>query len=499
MPDIVDTLIDRQQRLLKIRSDNKLMSAAWVHYSNSPADFIDDWMVTYDPRVQPSMLPFLLFPKQREYINWLHKQYLNKQDGLVEKSRDMGVTWLSCAFAVWMWLFVPGTSVAFGSRKEDLVDRIGDPDSIFQKMRMIIDNLPYEFAPQGFTLKEHATHMKIINPENGSTIKGEAGDNIGRGGRSTLYFKDESAFYERPELIEAALSMNSDVKIDISTPNGNGNPFYRKRHGGKVSVFTLHWRDDPRKNDEWYRKQRDLLDPVILAREVDLDYNSSVGNVLIDSETVRAAMEMMPSKVFGDKPNEAPVVLGVDVARFGDDRTVLCCRQGREVHWFEVFRKLDVAQVAGQVRAAMRNQYFDAIFIDVVGIGAGVYDILNSSGAANVYAVNVGSKAHEAGKYYNHRAEIWARMRDWLKDGPVMLPNDASVLTDLCSLQYSFNANGLLVLEKKEDAKKRGVQSPDLGDALALTFSQFVESSRVADSYGRFDSYGDTRDAVGGY
>lgn len=473
MADIIKILAGRQAALEKIRSDRRVASAAWIHYSHHPVDFINDWMVTYDPRVQPSLMPFILFPKQAEFIEWLHERYKKNEDGLVEKSRDMGVTWLCCAFAVWMWLFNRGTAIAFGSRKEDLVDRVGDPDSIFEKMRIIIDNLPVEFLPEGFNLQANATHMKIVNSENQSTIKGEAGDNMGRGGRNSIYFKDEAAFYERPERIEAALSMNSDVKIDISTPNGNGNPFFRKRHGGKIPVFVFDWRDDPRKGEEWYRKQKELLDPVILAQEVDRDYNASVGNVLIDSKLVMQAMTIRAVDVFGDRPNTAPMILGVDVARFGDDRTVLCLRQGREVHWFEVHSKLDMAQCVGQVERVFRYHHIDAVFVDVVGIGAGVYDFLNER-HPNIFAVNAGANASETDKYYNHRAEMWGRLREWFRDGPVMMPNDPDAQTDLCSLQYSFNSNGQLVLEKKEDAKKRGVRSPDIGDSLALTFSQHV-------------------------
>jgi len=85
----------------------------------------------------------------------------------------------------------------------------------------------------GFDIKWHAPHLKIVNPETESTITGEAGDNIGRGGRNSIYFKDESAFYEHPLTIDAALSQNSDVKIDVSTPNGIGNPFYQKRFAGE--------------------------------------------------------------------------------------------------------------------------------------------------------------------------------------------------------------------------------------------------------------------------
>jgi hypothetical protein len=493
--NITATLVARQQRLLKLRADKRLLEAALVHYRTHPADFVDDWMMTYDPRQDVKVMPFSLFPKQRDYLDWLYDRWAKREDGLVEKSRDMGVTWLCCAFAVWMWIFHQQASIAFGSRKEDLVDKLGDPDSIFEKMRMIIDRLPSEFIPAGFDPKQHATHMKIINPVNGSGIKGEAGDNIGRGGRSSVYFKDESAFYERPDKIEAALSMNSDVKIDVSTPNGNGNPFYRKRHGGKVPVFTFHWRDDPRKDEAWYRKQLNELDPVIVAQEIDINYDASVSNSLIDATLVREAMQVRGSEIYSDRPNDAPLVLGVDVARFGDDRTVLCLRQGREVHWFEVYNQLDITQTAGEVMRVLRNQHIDAVFVDVVGIGAGVYDILNGK-FNGIYAVNGGSTAHEASRYYNHRAEMWGRLREWLKDKPVILPNHPDMQSDLCSLKYSYNANGQLVLEKKEDAKKRGVRSPDLGDALGLTFSQYIA---VDHDDHQSDSADGTRDSRTGY
>ena len=493
--EIVSILGERQERLIKLRNDPKLMEAAMVHYSTHPADFINDWMVTYDPRLQPALIPFMLFPRQEEYINWLYDRWQQKEDGLVEKSRDMGLTWLCCAFASWMWLFHEGQSISFGSRKEDLVDKVGDPDSIFEKIRIILDNLPIEFLPGEFNLKHHATHLKIINPENGANIKGEAGDNIGRGGRSSIYFKDESAFYERPEKIEAALSMNSDVKIDVSTPNGNGNPFYQKRHQGRIPVFTFRWQDDPRKGEDWYRRQKELLDPVILAQEVDIDYNASVANVLIPAELVMRARKNRPTAIFDERGNDAPIILGVDVARFGDDRSVLCARQGRHVHWFKIFRQLDTMELCGAIRQELAEIPFDGVFVDVVGVGAGVYDRLREE-YNYIYAVNAGSKSTHPDKYYNKRAEMWGEMREWLKDEPIILPNSDDMMTDLCSLQYSFNGNGQLVLEKKDDAKKRGVKSPDMGDALSLTFAQPV--SRYEDDW-ESDPHWQGRSSTTGY
>src|SRR5690606_24682813 len=137
-----------------------------------------------------------------------------------------------CAVSVAMWLFHDGSSIGWGSRKQELVDRIGDPSSIFEKMRMLIMNTPRVFQPVGFNPDNCLHFMRLVNPENGATIIGEIGDDIGRGGRTLEYFKDESANYTRPEEIEAALSENTRCQIDISSVNGPNNVFYRKRDTG---------------------------------------------------------------------------------------------------------------------------------------------------------------------------------------------------------------------------------------------------------------------------
>jgi len=460
----------RTERLEKLRSDPELMEAAIVHYRQNYADFINDWMMTYDPRLFPAEIPFLLFPKQEDFIKFLFRHWRDKEDGICEKSRDAGVTWLCCAFSVCLWLFYPGQAIAFGSRKEDLVDKIGDPKCIFEKIRFILRNLPQEFLPMGYEERKHAAFLKIMNPENGSTICGESGDNIGRGGRSSIYFKDESAFYERPDLIEASLSLNSDVKIDVSTPNGTGNPFYRKRMAGKIPVFTFHWKDDPRKDSAWYEKQKQILDPVIVAQEIDIDYNASVSNNLINGEFVKAAMDReCKFQVVG------PKLLGVDPARFGNDRTAFVMRQGRIVHFIDTIKKSSTMEIVGHVNYWMRHYRFDMVFVDVIGIGAGVYDKLEEQWGDRIIGVNSSEKAHDPIQFQNKRIEMWLMMRDWFKIPNVVVPYHADLMVDLTAPQYFFNSSGQRTLEKKEDMKKRGVKSPDIGDALALTFAEDPE------------------------
>ena len=461
-------------------------------YAHDPAQWITDWGVTFDPRNPergiPAMAPFILFPKQIDAVNWLVSRWRNREDGLVEKSRDMGVSWLCVAVAVWLWTFHKGVVVGIGSRKEDYVDRLGDPSSLFWKVRAFIRLLPPQFRPVGYKEDKHAPFMRVLNPENGSAIIGEAGSNIGRGARTSIYFKDESAFYEQPESIDAALSQTSNCKIDVSTPNGEGNPFWKKRFGGKVPTFIFDWRDDPRKGPDWYEKQKHDLDPVVLAQEVDRDYSASIGNSFIPGDLVTDAMSRGPADV-------APVGglrFGLDVARFGDDKCVLTVRRGRLVMKQEVWGKADLMSTAGRVRQVVlayrgRGQHVEQIAVDVIGVGAGVADALRAWFGKDVVAdVNVSIRLDD-GANYNIRAAMWSSMRDWLPTAA--LPNDPELRTDLTGLRYLYRG-GLLLLESKDDAKKRGLKSPDRGDSLALTF---------AVPGGAKQQYSIPRDAVAAY
>ena len=225
-PDYTTELLQRQNRFLKTQKNGALILGAKHYYKDKPAEFIEHWCITYDPRNAsqqlPTTMPFLMFPRQREFVEFLEACLYDRENGLVEKSRDMGATWVCCAFSVWVWLFMDGSAVGWGSRKEQLVDKIGDPDSIFEKMRRIIEHLPAFLLPVGFNPKEHSSYMKLINPENGATITGEAGDNIGRGGRKLIYFKDEAQPLYSKLLTPGGWTTMADIKVGDSVVGMNG-------------------------------------------------------------------------------------------------------------------------------------------------------------------------------------------------------------------------------------------------------------------------------------
>ena len=368
----------RIKRLEYIRDNPDSVKSILEYYKHNPVDYINDWCVTVDPRNvgtnRPTKMPFILFPKQVEFIEWLYSLAIERhQNGLVEKCRDYGATWCACAFSQWLWRFHPGSAVGFGSRKEILVDKLGDMSSIFQKIRAINENMPAFLMPKGFQPKKHSTFMKLINPENGSTITGESGDNIGRGGRTTIYFKDESAHYERPEKIEAALGENTNVQIDISSVNGHNIFYYTRQNLPEDRVFIMDWRDHPAKDDEWYRQKKEEYNakgiPHLFAQEVDRDYAGAVKGVLIPARWVRAAIDAhikLNIKVAGERRG------ALDVADEGGDLNALADRHGILLKSVETWPEGSTTETANYAFRMCSLYGITRLAYDSIGVGAGV-------------------------------------------------------------------------------------------------------------------------------
>lgn len=292
-PDYVAIFRARIERLNRIRQNPKLLPALRAHYRDHPADFISDFGCTVDPRNvadgKPAFLPFVLMPKQREMIDWIVERWRNNESGIIEKSRDIGASWLAMALAVTLCLFNDNMMIGVGSAKEDKLDRSGDPDTLFYKARTFLQNLPPEFR-DGFDIDKDSPYMRILFRASSSSITGEAGDQIGRGGRKAIFFLDESAHLERPKLVDASLLATTDCRIDLSSVNGMANSFAERRHSGRFQVFTFHYRDDLRRDDAWAQRKRTSTDPVIWAAEYELDYSASVEGIILPSEWVKAAV-----------------------------------------------------------------------------------------------------------------------------------------------------------------------------------------------------------------
>jgi hypothetical protein len=523
-PDYVAEFARRQKRLLTIRSDPVKLVGAKEYYRTKPVEFICHWFTTYDPRNAgskvPATMPFVLFKRQRDLVEFLLACLKGEEAGLIEKCRDMGATWLCAAFSVWLWLFWPGAAVGWGSRKEQLVDKIGDPDSIFEKMRMLIKSLPREFLPVGFNPGLHMTYMKIINPETGSTITGEAGDNIGRGGRKLIYFKDESAHYERPELIEAALGDNTRVQIDISSVNGLGNVFHRRREAGQewvpgepaipgvTNVFVMDWSDHPAKTMAWYlaRKAKATADGLlhIFAQEVDRDYSAAIAGVIILAEWVKAAID---AHIKLSIPDTGPWSAALDVADGEDgDRNALAKRKGIVLRSVEEWGERDTGTTTRRTVAGVENLGPIEVQYDCIGVGSGVKAETNRLKDENLMPRNIRFTPWDAGAgvlkpegrviegdkesplnkdfYTNLKAQGWWQLRRRfentfraLNEGIKFHPDDLisldSTMPNLRSIQKELSqptSSKGARLKLLVDKNPPGTKSPNLGDAIMMAF-----------------------------
>jgi len=204
-----------------------------------------------------------------------------------------------------------------------------------------------------------------------------------------------------------------------------------------------------------------------------------------DSAIVRAAMARgQPST------NSAScAVVGVDVARFGDDDTVICTRIGKDGTRFLRYHGLDTVQVVGRVkeevrylrRLGLKKVY---VFMDEGGVGGGPVDVLRADGFP-VRGVQFAQSVDDPDRFPAKREEMWGRMVEWMKDGGC-LPDNKDLEEDLTSPSFTFDIKGRKKLESKADMKKRGLHSPDSADALAITFAYRVneyegdKSERIA-------------------
>lgn len=311
-----------------------------------------------------------------------------------------------------------------------------------------------------------------------------------------MYFVDEAAFLEHPELVERSLSQTTTCRIWVSTPNGIGNPFYQRRFGGACSVFTFRWQDDPRKGPEWYEEQRRRLDPVTLAQEVDIDYTASIEGIVIPAEWVRAATGATLTDQDGE-PYEArgPVVCGYDPAGGGKALNAVAVRQGAcvlAVHSWPgeategIWRAIQIAEDAGA----------EVLIYDAQGPGADIAQALAKATRrpkCRVVGVNGGASPGKAvwpdGRhadeiFLNERARDWWTLRErfrktheWsqgAKHRPeelISIPDRSTLAQELSVPLAETTETGKLKVESKNKMAVRGVASPNEADALTLTFA----------------------------
>lgn len=179
-----------------------------------------------------------------------------------------------------------------------------------------------------------------------------------------------------------------------------------------------------------------------------------------------------------DVLKDQPITLGVDIARFGNDKTVIIVRQGPKVLYIEEIRKSDLTNTSGRIISIAKSFKAKTVIIDEIGIGAGVVDNLRNQKNLSVIGFNSGFRAQNPESYLNLRSEAFDGIRSRFETGDIAIPNDPELVSQLASLTYKYNARGQLQLESKENIRSKGRQSPDKADALAIAFSAEILTNR---------------------
>ena len=271
------------------------------------------------------------------------------------------------------------------------------------------------------------------------------------------------------EIAQGALSTRGARVVMAGNPTRTSGYFYRAFHVNRQywDCHTFSCLDSPLVAPEYVAQMRAEYGEVsdIYRVRVAGEFPGGGDMQFIKiSGAEAAATRVVPSEAY----DFAPVLLGVDVAWYGGDESVVVKRQGlwSEIVWHA--HNVDPTTLSGIVAELEDRHEADAVFVDRTGIGAGVVSNLQSLGRCPL-GVDFGGGARRK-TYLNKRAECWGEMRDWLTEGG-RIPDHQRLKDDLTGVEYQYNLAGRLQLERKEVMRKRGLASPDYADALALTFA----------------------------
>lgn len=431
------------------------------------------------------------------------KEKTGKVRALVLKGRQMGISTYVGA------RFYHQTTMGFGRRTLIVAHQAKSTNSLFEMVKRY-----HKFNPLPISTSNSNAMELVFDKLDSKYMLATAGsDDVARGTTALLGHLSEFGFWKNAQHHMAGLGNifpdvdGSEIIIE-STANGVGNAFHlmwqdaEAGRGEYIAVF-LPWFDEPgyrakvspdfELNDEELKLQQAYgldMEQLQWRRNKIVSYGDGFGWLFCQEFPCCAAEAFQTSTtnplispglamaaVNSDYRDMAgPLIVGCDPAGDGTDgadRTAIAFRQGRVCKRIEYHQGLDTMQIAGKL-AEYHKQYLPgAIFVDKGGLGAGVYDRLRELGVP-VIGINSATRANDAERYENKRAEMWWLMREWLEDQPCRLPNNMALVADITSPQPKVSSNGRRLVEKKEDMTKRGLRSPDGADALALTFAEPV-------------------------
>ena len=477
----------RLKLMLKLQKNPKMQMIVNDLCKSDILFWVNTFAATYNPRKTPSTVPFITYEYEDKLILDIADSIKNQKDLLIDKSRDMGVTWCVLLVFTWFWQFHgEGYDFLCGSRKEQYIDGIGNMDTLMEKIRFLIRNQPKWMRPQGFDWKRDSNYMKIVNPESKATITGEATNaNFSRSGRRRAIFFDEFAFWETDAEAWRASADSTNCRLVVSTPCGFNNQFAKLRHSGSIEVRSLHWRLHPEKDQAWYENEckRRNNDSVEIAQELDINYEGSEEGVLFEFAQLKSAVHNQPML----SPDR--IVVSLDPAGEGEDEAVFyVCNNGQIVERKFIATSTDPQLATESI--LLINKYKAQVFI-ADSIGNSVADLVSQLLGKNDRAVKVikfkSSEKSKDPSYFNRRDEVYHSASVQMKSGNVQIDDDYALMKQLNSTKYKKD-NGRIYILSKEEIKKAIGTSPDRADAWVLAveglkFTHSMQEVRQSENY----------------
>ena len=454
-------------------------------------------------------LPFR-FNRAQKYVHMKLQEQLERTGkirALILKGRQQGIsTYIADRF-------YHKTSMLFGKKAFIVAHEQKATNNLFNMVKRYHENNP--IAP--ITSATNAQELKFQKLDGGYLLATAGSKDVGRSNTAQYLHGSEFGFWDNPVLHFAGLgntvadSEGTEIILE-STANGIGNKFHllwqdaEAGIGEYLAIFVpWFWQDEYRtrapldfelsQDDRkyaitygldmeqmaWRRNKiitygagfEWLFDQEYPATPT-LAFRTATSDPLISPNLVMAAV----NSDFRDRTG--PLIIACDPAEYGDDRTAIAFRQGRVVFRIEYHEKKGPMEIAGLLAAYHKEFDPDGLLIDKIGIGSGIHDRLLELNIPCIGVISA-ARANDPELYANKRAEMWYRMKEWLEDGPNRLPNDAALIADIAAPGYKYASNSTRLIESKKDMKKRGIRSPDGGDAIALTFAEIIESKAMRD------------------
>ena len=445
---------------------------------------------TFDPRKTPAVIPFITYEYEDKLILDLVDSVENQKDILIEKSRDMGVSWCVLLVFTWFWCFRgEGFDFLVGSRKEQYIDTIGNISTLMEKIRFLIRNMPVWMRPKGFEFKSHSNYLKILNPQTKCMISGEAtNNNFSRSGRFRAIMMDEFAFWECDQQAWRASADSSNCRIVVSTPYGYNNEFARIRwlDPPSMKISTLHWTLHPEKDQAWYENecQRRGQDTIAIAQELDINYEGSAEGIMFEFTAMKNAVHNQPML------SRDRIVVVLDPAGEGEDEAVFYVSNNGAIVERKFIKTSTDPQLAAEAMLLI-NKWKAQVF-EADSIGNAVVDITIQLLGRNERGVKCikfksSEKARDPIAYFNRRDEVYHQASIAMRSGSLAMDDDYDLQKQLNATKYKKD-NGRIYITSKEEVKKIIKRSPDRADAWvlindALTFTHSATEVKQAEPF----------------